>query len=968
MFNTQSSMLVIFLQLLLIGLMNPAMGKSAISEAEKLVKRLPENTLGFAATSGADELEETFEKTTLGQIWNDAGVQTFYQSIKTELLNKLRQTEPNDANDFNAVMCFAKTALKRPIIVGAAQKQAKEGPPIYGFAILDAGTHKVEIASALTKLEGLADEGDIIEVKVNGIMMHGPKETDDVKAYWGWVGNYLLFAINDGEGLAIKSLSSQLSQPVPTCFEKVSGAGDALAVCVDFEKFAGFIKTIAAQEGGEDAAKKIATVMKELGLNNVKTFAVRTGFLGRDIVTNGLLEVPQPRTGLFANYKAINLSTFDLVDGRAVNTASSNWDIAGAYDTIMEAIKVVSPNDGYVEINKEISNFESEVNFRIRKGLLESLEGSIVFYALPAGVIMESPQGGTVVIAKLKDRALFEKTMSALGKYAANQSDGMLQISSQVQSDGTTLHTWVIAPLAMMQLIPCWAIVDKQVVIASNPALYNIAFKQMSSSGNSIRNTEGFRKTTAKLPDNLISLGYTNSKVQFNQLLMKLQQFWPMITMAATKAGVKLPFMLPSLSHILEGMEPSCGYCWFDSEGLRSQYQGTGIEQSFASVAGASMGAAILMPALGRTRQLAIRMASGANLSSIGKSCILYSVDHNGNYPDNLQELVEKTDLPPKCLISKYKPKASAEPSYIYIAGQNNTMHPGNVIAYDNPMFCHDGVNVLFNDAHVEWMKPEEFLKELEATYKRLGREMPGINFKDSVKHRFSSKSWSPEAKAWALGCAGVLNEVNHCRHNTLLPCDKNEKNIESWKKSLDKWWGVKSRNDLFGSLRRIEKDGHRKMFDDWGKYIQSLSEEQYKKLVEEKGSDKEKLNEILIAKEYHKKLGGKSLLGWDYSRYICLCRWGYLVGYISEEEAWERIMPVAEMLQKKFDSWEDLGRNYLIGRRFWSHKYTIEKGDLYEDAFQRLLDMRSSPWNKYPWDMDLTAVKIVNDPNKKIP
>ena len=64
-------------------------------------------------------------------------------------------------------------------------------------------------------------------------------------------------------------------------------------------------------------------------------------------------------------------------------------------------------------------------------------------------------------------------------------------------------------------------------------------------------------------------------------------------------------------------------------------------------------------------------------------------------------------------------------------------------------------------------------------------------------------------------------------------------------------------------------------------------------------------------------------------------------------------------MLQKKFDSWEDLGQNYLIGRRFWSHKYTTEKGDLYEDAFQRLLDMRSSPWNKYPWDMDLTDMDI---------
>ena len=80
------------------------------------------------------------------------------------------------------------------------------------------------------------------------------------------------------------------------------------------------------------------------------------------------------------------------------------------------------------------------------------------------------------------------------------------------------------------------------------------------------------------------------------------------------------------------------------------------------------------------------------------------------------------------------------------------------------------------------------------------------------------------------------------------------------------------------------------------------------------------------MAKEYYKKLGEKSLLGWDYGRYICLCRWGYLVGWLNEQEAWEKIMPAAELLQKSFSSWEDLGRNYLIGRLFWSYQYAVEK------------------------------------------
>jgi hypothetical protein len=53
----------------------------------------------------------------------------------------------------------------------------------------------------------------------------------------------------------------------------------------------------------------------------------------------------------------------------------------------------------------------------------------------------------------------------------------------------------------------------------------------------------------------------------------------------------------------------------------------------------------------------------------------------------------------------------------------------GNIIAYENPAFSRKGLNVLFMDSRVQWMKPDEFLRELEATYKRLGREMPKIKF-----------------------------------------------------------------------------------------------------------------------------------------------------------------------------------------------------------------------------------------------
>jgi hypothetical protein len=129
---------------------------------------------------------------------------------------------------------------------------------------------------------------------------------------------------------------------------------------------------------------------------------------------------------------------------------------------------------------------------------------------------------------------------------------------------------------------------------------------------------------------------------------------------------------------------------------------------------------------------------------------------------------------------------------------------------------------------------------------------------------------------------------------------------------------------------------------------------------LERYSSDEQRLQEIRIVKQYYKELGDKSILGWDYGRDICLCRWAYHAGYISEQEAWKRIMAVANILQDEFDSWEDLGRNYLIGRQFWSYSETKEQGHVFEDAYQRLVDMRSSPWNRYAWDMDLAEAPVL--------
>jgi hypothetical protein len=202
-----------------------------------------------------------------------------------------------------------------------------------------------------------------------------------------------------------------------------------------------------------------------------------------------------------------------------------------------------------------------------------------------------------------------------------------------------------------------------------------------------------------------------------------------------------------------------------------------------------------------------------------------------------------------------------------------------------------------------------------------------------------------------------VLTEVNYDRHDLLAGGEINWKNIGKTKKLIKRWWGITSRADLFSDLLWLNEEGHRKRFDVVGLGSIAISDDEYKEFLETYNDEDEEemLQGVKIARRYYSELGGRGISGWDYARFVSLCRWGHMAGYLDEDEAWELIMPVARVLQKRFDSWEDLGRNYLIGRQFWSYKQTEETGYKCEDAYHRLLDMRSSPWNKYTWDMDLT-------------
>jgi hypothetical protein len=208
------------------------------------------------------------------------------------------------------------------------------------------------------------------------------------------------------------------------------------------------------------------------------------------------------------------------------------------------------------------------------------------------------------------------------------------------------------------------------------------------------------------------------------------------------------------------------------------------------------------------------------------------------------------------------------------------------------------------------------------------------------------------EQKRWALATTAVLAESNQERHDILGGEERTEEGMARQKQLLSEWWGIDSREDLMFVLEWIEQVGHRKRFEEMGQYVKTLNEDEYKAMLSDLSAEDSSSWEAVV--NYWFSLGEKSLVGWDFCRYIYLCRKGYYLGYLNEGEAWYLIMPKARLLQQAFDSWKDLGENYLIGRAFWSLERTRTSGWYFYEAYKRLLEEPDSPWNMIPWGLDL--------------
>ena len=137
----------------------------------------------------------------------------------------------------------------------------------------------------------------------------------------------------------------------------------------------------------------------------------------------------------------------------------------------------------------------------------------------------------------------------------------------------------------------------------------------------------------------------------------------------------------------------------------------------------------------------------------------------------------------------------------------------------------------------------------------------------------------------------------------------------------LERDWGVTDQASLEETVERLVTKGHNSEALDYlaQSGTEGMTREDLITAMETNGFDDEEQTIMLAAFDAKNAYGDHAIAGWDLSRAMSLLGWGYLAGFYTYEEAMDKSLVTAQMIQQEFTSWDDFMNSYFYGYSYWS-------------------------------------------------
>ena len=190
----------------------------------------------------------------------------------------------------------------------------------------------------------------------------------------------------------------------------------------------------------------------------------------------------------------------------------------------------------------------------------------------------------------------------------------------------------------------------------------------------------------------------------------------------------------------------------------------------------------------------------------------------------------------------------------------------------------------------------------------------------------------------WFNATYAILTRNNQCNVNYFGGFAANDTNREFVKEMLESSWGVSDRASADETMEWILTEGHRTTYKE---NMKSLEEAGIKNVAAEEriafvkenfdttGDDVQVMVDLYANYEQY---GENTMDAWDYCRALSLAAWYYHAGYYTEQEALDKSVEIAQMLQPLYTSWDEAMNSYLLGYEYWSEEGAEERRAIYEE------------------------------------
>jgi prepilin-type processing-associated H-X9-DG protein len=495
-------------------------------------------------------------------------------------------------------------------------------------------------------------------------------------------------------------------------------------------------------------AEDFATYLKVLeatGVNGVGRVVVSGGLAGKDWTTAAFLEAPAPRKGLIKLLESgpIDRPSLKAVPVTAPWVTATHFDFARAYETVLEAVREIDPQ-ALPQVQAVVAQASQAVGFDIVNDLLGAMGSDWIVYS---DVSLGGPPTATLaMVHPLRDAAKFDRSLTIIEERIRPMLEGVQQEGfgalqlQRIQSGDVTIRS-----VNVLVYAPSWAVHEGRLVVGMFPQAVAAAVENAKGQGPSILEEPKFTNLMKRLGDRPVSaISYTDlpqTAPHMYQLAVMGVQF---IQAFSRQQGVQGQLILPPLGRLMPYFKPSAQIGWSDDKGIHargvSPFPGSTVfaPTSFASggVAGSALAVGILLPSLGRARELANRSMCGTRMTGVYMASRVWAMTHDGTFPPDLGSLVEDGSISTRNLICPSSPRFRgaestfpADPQqwrqwsndhsdFIYLAARKKAdeLNADDIFLYER-LDHHkgEGINICFGDGHVAFTPMAEAVRLLRA-------------------------------------------------------------------------------------------------------------------------------------------------------------------------------------------------------------------------------------------------------------